>query len=70
MLEDLGIDSAAFTAQYKVLKYRIDGYDPESNTAYEIDEPQHNNKSHQTKDLQRQQEIEDVLGCKFVRIKL
>ena len=56
--------------QYKVLKYRIDGYDAESNIAYEIDEPQHNSKSHQTKDLQRQQEIEAVLGCKFVRIKL
>ena len=56
--------------QYKVLKYRIDGYDPESNTAYEIDEPQHNSKSHQIKDLKRQQEIEAVLNCKFVRIKL
>lgn len=56
--------------QHKVLKYRIDGYDPESNIAYEIDEPQHNSKAHQTKDLQRQQEIEAVLGCKFVRIKL
>ncbi len=56
--------------QHKVLKYRIDGYDPESNTAYEIDEPQHNSKTHQTKDQKRQQEIEAVLGCKFVRIKL
>ena len=56
--------------QYKVLKYRIDGYEPESNTAYEIDEPQHNSKSHQIKDLKRQQEIEAVLNCKFVRIKL
>ena len=56
--------------QHKVLKYRIDGYDPESNTAYEIDEPQHNGKTHQTKDQKRQQEIEAVLGCKFVRIKL
>ena len=56
--------------QHKVLKYRIDGYDPESNTAYEIDEPQHNGKTHQIKDQKRQQEIEAVLGCKFVRIKL
>lgn len=56
--------------QHKVLKYRIDGYDPESNTAYEIDEPQHNSKTHQIKDQKRQQEIEAVLGCKFVRIKL
>ena len=56
--------------QHKVLKYRIDGYDPESNTAYEIDEPQHNSKTHQIKDQKRQQEIEAMLGCKFVRIKL
>ena len=56
--------------QHKVLKYRIDGYDPESNTAYEIDEPKHNSKTHQMKDQKRQQEIEAVLGCKFVRIKL
>ena len=56
--------------QYKVMNYRIDGYDPESNTAYEIDEPQHDSKSHQVKDQKRQQEIEAVLGCKFVRIKL
>ena len=54
--------------QYKCLNYRIDGYHPETNTAYEIDEPEHKGKEKQ--DAERQSRIEAVLGCKFVRIKL
>lgn len=54
--------------QYKCLDYRIDGYHPETNTAYEIDEPEHRCKEKQ--DAERQSRIEAVLGCKFVRIKL
>ena len=54
--------------QYKCLNYRIDGYHPETNTAYEIDEPEHRGK--EKKDAERQSRIEAVLGCKFVRIKL
>lgn len=54
--------------QYKVLNYRLDGYDPDTNTAYEIDEPEHRYKH--AKDAERQQKIEAVLGCKFVRIAL
>lgn len=54
--------------QYKCLNYRIDGYHPETNTAYEIDEPGHRCKEKQ--DAERQSRIEAVLGCKFVRIKL
>lgn len=54
--------------QYKVLSYRLDGYDPDTNTAYEIDEPAHRSKTKQ--DSIRQSKIENVLGCKFVRIKL
>lgn len=54
--------------QYKVLNYRLDGYDPDTNTAYEIDEPEHRSKTKQ--DNIRQSKIENVLGCKFVRIKL
>lgn len=57
--------------QYKVLSYRLDGYDPDTNTAYEIDEidePEHRYKH--AKDAERQQKIEAVLGCKFVRIAL
>ena len=54
--------------QYKVLNYRIDGYDAKNNIAYEIDEPEHRSKINQ--DSIRQKEIERVLKCKFVRIKL
>lgn len=54
--------------QFKVLNYRIDGYDPINNTAYEIDEPQHRHQSR--RDNARQLEIETALRCKFVRIKL
>ena len=54
--------------QYKCLNYRIDGYHPETNTAYEIDEPEH--KGREKQDAERQSKIEAVLGCKFVRIKL
>ena len=54
--------------QYKCLNYRIDGYHPETNTAYELDEPEHRGKEKQ--DAERQSRIEAVLGCKFVRIKL
>lgn len=54
--------------QYKVLNYRLDGYDPDTNTAYEVDEPAHRSKTKQ--DNIRQSKIENVLGCKFVRIAL
>lgn len=54
--------------QYKVLNYRIDGYDPVNNIAYEIDEPEHEHKK--TQDEIRQRRIENELGCKFVRIKV
>jgi len=54
--------------QFKVGEYYIDGYDTKSNTAYEIDEPDHNHKRQQ--DSERQQKITQILGCKFVRIIL
>ena len=56
--------------QYKVGKYRIDGYDADNNTAYEIDEHQHNTPSHKKRDAKRQVFIESVLGCNFVRINV
>ena len=56
--------------QYSVLNYRIDGYDCYNNIAYEVDEPHHNGSRNKTKDCKRQKEIEAVLNCKFVRIKL
>ena len=54
--------------QYKVCGYRIDGYCIENNTAYEIDEPGHKHK--RKEDSDRQQHIQRILGCFFVRIYL
>lgn len=54
--------------QYKVLTYRVDGYDPISKIAYEIDEPAHIYK--RQKDAERQHAIQKELGCTFVRINL
>ena len=57
--------------QYRVLgKYRIDGYDPVNNIAYEIDEDQHFTPQHMEADRIREKEISAVLGCKFVRIRV
>lgn len=56
--------------QYRVGKYRIDGYCIETNTAYEIDEAQHRKPSSIAKDNKRQAFIENELGCNFVRIKV
>jgi len=54
--------------QYKVLNYRIDFYIPELKIAIEYDEPYHNSKENQIKDVKRQTLIEQELGCTFVRI--
>lgn len=54
--------------QYRVLSFRIDGYDAKANVAYEIDEPGH--RSSKAKDAERQKRIEATLGCTFVRINL
>lgn len=57
--------------QYSVLgKYRIDGYDPVNNIAYEIDEEQHFTPQHMEADRIREKEIKTVLGCKFVLIRV
>lgn len=57
--------------QYRVLgKYRIDGYDPVNNVAYEIDEEQHFTPNHMEADRIREKDISSVLGCKFVRIRV
>lgn len=52
--------------QYKVGKYFIDGYCKELNLAIEVDELHHNKQIE--KDKIRQQNIENILGCKFLRI--
>ena len=54
--------------QYRVLNYRIDGYDSENNVAYEIDEEGH--KYSKEKDMNREEIIKNILGCTFTRIKL
>lgn len=54
--------------QYQVGPYRIDGYDPDTNVAYEIDEPFHSGQ--REVDEERQAYITSVLGCSFKRIKV
>ena len=57
--------------QYPVLDYKLDGYDKINKVAYEIDEEGHfKNGFLHTRCEKRQQEIEDFLGCTFVRIKV
>jgi hypothetical protein len=53
------------------LGYYLDGYDIEKNVVIEIDELHHFNKdsSLRKKDIIRQQKIEELLGCEFIRIK-
>lgn len=49
-------------------KYRIDGYIEELKLAIEYDEEQHNIYNNKILDEQRQQDIENELGCTFVRL--
>jgi len=54
----------------KELGYFLDGYDPIKNIAIEIDERRHySNGSLTPKDVERQRQIENLLGCTFIRIK-
>lgn len=52
----------------KELGFWVDGYDKEKNVVIEVYEPKHSNTV--KKDKQRQQEIEEHLGCEFIVIKL
>lgn len=54
--------------QFTVGKYRIDGYDPLTKTAYEIDEDHHLRLNNYQADDERQTYIQTHLGCKFVRV--
>lgn len=57
--------------QYYVCgKYRIDGYDPVNNVAYEIDERHHFTPQQMDADRIREEEIKAVLGCEFIRIRV
>lgn len=55
--------------QFNVLggKYKIDWYIPELQLAIEFDEAHHSTPANQEADKARQQEIEKVLGCRFLR---
>jgi hypothetical protein len=56
----------------KELGYWVDGYDKEKNVIIEIDEPRHYNSDGRLKerDANRQKEIQDLLNCIFIRIKI
>lgn len=54
----------------KELGYWVDGYDSENNVVYEWDEKEHyTSKGLREKDKKRQEEIEEFLKCKFIRIR-
>lgn len=53
------------------LGYFLDGYDPIHNVAIEVDERRHFRKGVLCdKDVERQKQIENLLGCSFVRLKI
>ena len=53
--------------QYKVLNYRIDFYIERLNIAIEYDENDHKGYSYKQQE-EREKNIKDVLGCKFIRV--
>ena len=56
----------------KDLGYWVDGYDKNKNIVIEIDESHHFDPDGNLniKDIERQQEIIDSLGCNFIRLKI
>jgi hypothetical protein len=55
----------------KELGYFLDGYDPIRNVAVEVDESRHFVDGELTiRDKERQRQIEDLLGCTFIRMKI
>jgi len=57
--------------QYSVNGCFLDGYIPELNIAFEIDEKHHFRSGILKKyDIRRQREIEVELNCKFIRVKV
>jgi len=55
--------------QFKVAGYFLDGYSPELNLAFEVDEEYHKTPEMQVRDSERQSEIENRIGCSFIRLK-
>lgn len=63
-----GININEYISQYRCCnKYRIDLYIPELNIAIEYDENNHKNYTYEQHEG-RQKEIEQELGCKFIRV--
>ena len=56
--------------QYKIAGYFLDGYCPEMNIAFEIDEKRHRSKRMQEKDKEREKAIQQELDCSFIRIEV
>ena len=56
-----------YIKQYPILAYKIDLFLPDYNLSIEYDEEQH--KFKQKYDKNRENNIKDVLGCEFIRIK-
>ena len=52
--------------QYPIDGYFVDGYIPENNIVFEVDEKHH--LRHQERDLQRQEDIINKLNCMVIRI--
>jgi very-short-patch-repair endonuclease/biotin operon repressor len=52
--------------QYLVKNYKLDFYIPELNLAIEFDEKHHKYKKEE--DKKRENEVKDILNCKFVRV--
>jgi very-short-patch-repair endonuclease len=63
-------DGTKIKRQYIVneLGYVVDGYCPETNTIYEVYEHKHRHTRDMLKDIQREKEIREFLGCSFVVI--
>lgn len=62
---------AANVGEYHIreLGYWVDYYEPTLNIVIEYDEKYHSKPTRQKKDFARQQEITQLLNCKFYRIK-
>lgn len=57
--------------QHLILGYFLDGYCPALNLAIEVDEPFHyQNGKLRERDIRKQEEIENELNCKFLRIQV
>lgn len=69
MLDELFYKVCEFERQYPVLGYRIDFYSEKYKLAVEHDGTYHDIGRVAAEDARRQRQIEDKLGCKFIRVK-